>query len=58
MTQTPKITKFLAQDCNKDYDPTGGKTIKATDPFKSQTVIVKGNRAIRPAKKPVKATWY
>jgi|10_taG_2_1085330.scaffolds.fasta_scaffold02085_4 hypothetical protein len=58
MTKTPKITKFLAQDCNKDGYAKGGKTIKATNPSESQTVIVRGNRAIRPAKRPVKATWY
>ena len=34
------------------------KTIEATDPTESQTVTVKGNRAIRKDKKPVKATWY
>ena len=32
--------------------------IEATNPTESQTVIVRGNRAIRKDKKPVKATWY
>ena len=34
------------------------KTIEATNPRESQTVVVKGNRAIRKDKKPLKATWY
>jgi len=34
------------------------KTIEATNPRESQTVVVRGNRAIRKDKKPVKATWY
>ena len=34
------------------------KKIEATDPRESQTVVVRGNRAIRKDKKPVKATWY
>ena len=33
-------------------------TIEATNPRESQTVVVRGNRAIRKDKKPVKATWY
>ena len=32
--------------------------IQATDPMESQTVTVKGTRALRKDKKPVKATWY
>ena len=51
----PKITK----------DPWTGKdgysqarTIEATDPTESQTVIVKGTTALRIDIKPVKATWY
>jgi len=36
----------------------GGIPIEMTDPFTSQTVTVKGTKNLRPAKKPVKATWY
>ena len=34
------------------------KTIEATDQTESQTVTVRGTKAIRKDKKPVKATWY
>ena len=34
------------------------KTIEATDPTESQTVTVRGTKALRKDKKPVKATWY
>jgi len=34
------------------------KTIEATNPRESQTVTVKGTKALRKDKKPVKATWY
>ena len=51
----PKITK----------DPWTGKDgyavakeITPPDKTESQTVIVRGTRAIRKDKKPVKATWY
>ena len=51
----PKITK----------DPWTGKDgyavakeITPPDKTESQTVIVRGKRAIRKDKKPVKATWY
>jgi len=51
----PKITKIVGK--NKDgYGD--AETIEATNPTESQTVVVKGNRAIRKDKKPVKATWY
>ena len=53
--QEPKIKK----------DPWSGKDgysqaakIEATDPTESQTVTVKGTKALRKDKKPVKATWY
>ena len=36
----------------------GSKVIEATDPRESQTVTVKGTKALRKDKKPVKATWY
>ena len=54
--KAPKITKEL--DVGKDGYQTGGKTIEATDPLTSQTVTVKGTKAMRADKKPVKATWY
>ena len=51
----PKITKIVGK--NKDgYGD--AETIEATNPRESQTVVVKGNRAIRKDKKPVKATWF
>mgnify|MGYP003637594150 FL=1 len=58
MKKEPKISKFLAADLNKDGYARGGREIKATDPFTSQTVVVRGTKAIRAEKKPVKATWY
>ena len=51
----PKITKDPWT--NKD-GYAQAKTIEATNPRESQTVVVRGNRAIRKDKKPVKATWY
>ena len=42
----------------KDGYQTGGVKIEATDPTESQTVTVKGTKALRKDKKPVKATWY
>ena len=42
----------------KDGYQTGGVKIEATDPRESQTVTVKGTKALRKDKKPVKATWY
>ena len=58
MKKEPKISKFLAADLNKDGYARGGKEIKATDPFTSQTVTVRGTKAIRAEKKPEKAKWY
>tara|TARA_R110000796_G_scaffold29030_1_gene78955 strand:- start:16 stop:192 length:177 start_codon:yes stop_codon:yes gene_type:complete len=58
MKKEPKISKFLAADLNKDGYARGGREIKATDPFTSQTVVVRGTKAIRAEKRPVKATWY
>ena len=51
----PKITKDPWS--NKD-GYAQAKKIEATDPRESQTVVVRGNRAIRKDKQPVKATWY
>ena len=42
----------------KDGYQTGGVKIEATNPTESQTVTVKGTKALRKDKKPVKATWY
>jgi len=42
----------------KDGYKTGGVTIEATDPFETQTVTVRGTKAMRADKKPVKAKWY
>ena len=43
---------------NKDGYKTGGVTIQATDPFETQTVTVRGTKAMRADKKPVQAKWY
>ena len=51
----PKVTK----DVGKNKDGYGdAKTIEATNPQESQTVDVKGTKALRKDKKPVKATWF
>ena len=51
----PKVTR----DVGKNKDGYGdAKTIEATNPQESQTVDVKGTKALRKDKKPVKATWY
>jgi hypothetical protein len=42
----------------KDGYKTGGVTIEATDPFETQTVTVRGTKAMRADKKPVQAKWY
>ena len=42
----------------KDGYKTGGVQIEATDPFETQTVTVRGTKAMRAEKKPVKAKWY
>ena len=39
----------------KDGYKTGGVQIEATDPFETQTVTVRGTKAMRAEKKPVKA---
>ena len=52
----PKVT--VGPGINKDGSATGGIKIEATNPTESQTVVVRGNKAIRKDKKPVKATWY
>ena len=51
----PKVTK----DVGKNKDGYGdAKTIEATNPQESQTVDVKGTKALRKDNKPVKATWF
>ena len=54
--KAPKIEKELG--VGKDGYQTGGVTIEATDPNETQTVDVRGTRAMRADKKPVKAKWY
>ena len=58
----PDLTKQDQKKVNdimvKSVSDSGGKVIEATDPIESQTVTVKGTRALRKDKKPVKATWY
>ena len=54
--KAPKITKELG--VGKDGYQTGGVKIEATDPFETQTVTVRGTKAMRADKKPVKAKWY
>ena len=51
----PKITKDPWSGKDGYSNP---KTIEATDPTESQTVTVRGTKALRKDKKPVKATWY
>ena len=56
MNDDVKIEKELG--CGPDGYQTGGKTIEATNPFETQTVTVRGTKAMRADKKPVKAKWY
>jgi len=51
-----KVTPELGAD--KDGMQQGGIVIETTNPTESQTVEVKGTKALRADKKPVKATWY
>ena len=55
-TKAPKIEEELG--VGKDGYQTGGVTIEATDPNETQTVDVRGTKAMRADKKPVKAKWY
>ena len=51
----PKVTKHVGK--NKDgYGD--AETIETPNPQESQTVDVKGTKALRADKKPVKATWF
>ena len=65
MTKDWQIGSGYVAEPKIKKDPWSGKDgyaqaakIEATNPTESQTVIVRGNRAIRKDKKPVKATWY
>ena len=51
----PKVTR----DVGKNKDGYGqAETIETPNPTESQTVDVKGTKALRKDKKPVKATWF
>ena len=50
------VTPELGAD--KDGMKQGGVVVEVTNPFESQAVEVKGNKALIADKKPVKATWY
>ena len=52
----PKITKELG--VGSDGYQTGDKPVAMTDPNETQTVTVRGTKAMRADKKPVKAKWY
>ena len=52
------LTKINYNKIIKDGYQTGGVTIEATDPNETQTVDVRGTKAMRADKKPVKAKWY
>ena len=54
--KAPKITKELG--VGSDGYQTGKKSVEMTDPNETQTVTVRGTKAMRADKKPVKAKWY
>ncbi len=54
--EEPKVT--VGPGITKDGSATGGVSIEATNSQESQTVNVRGTKALRKDKKPVKATWY
>ena len=56
MNKDPKITKELG--VGSDGYQTGDKPVAMTDPNETQTVTVRGTKAMRADKKPVKAKWY
>ncbi len=56
MNKDPKITKELG--VGSDAYQTGKKPVAMTDPNETQTVTVRGTKAMRADKKPVKAKWY
>ena len=53
-----KVVIKHSQFLNKDSYLKGGVDITPPNIAESQTVIVKGTKALRKDKKPVKATWY
>ena len=56
MNDDVKIVKELG--VGKDGYSQGVVKIEATNPFETQTVTVRGTKAMRADKKPVKAKWY
>ena len=65
MTKDWQIGSGYVAEPKIKKDPWSGKDgysqaakFEATNPRESQTVTVKGTRALRKDKKPVKATWY
>jgi len=56
MNDDVKIEKELG--VGSDGYQTGNKPVEMTSGTESQTVIVKGTKALRADKKPVKATWF
>ena len=56
MNKDPQITKELG--VGSDGYQTGDKPVAMTDPNETQTVTVRGTKAMRADKKPVKAKWY
>ena len=56
--KTAKAPNVVSELGAKNGYQTGGVTIKATDPFETQTVTVRGTKRMRADKKPVKAKWY
>jgi len=59
MIKKAKNSKAVTEvGVGKDGYKTGGVTIEVTDPMQTQTVTVRGTKAMRADKKPVKAKWY
>ena len=56
MNDDVKIEKELG--VGADGYQTGNKPVEMTSGTESQVVTVKGTKAMRADKKPVKATWY
>ena len=56
MNKDPKVVKELG--AGADGYQTGNKPVEMTSGTESQVVTVKGTKALRADKKPVKATWY
>ena len=56
MNEDVKVTKELG--VGADGYQTGNKPVEMTNPMETQTVTVRGTKAMRADKKPVKAKWY